>query len=129
MHTRNPPPPGTISDYPQSSFYSNGGLLVRVVSAGELPQQWLYRPVSILKPGSKSAVSSGCFGQFEKGLDRVVTILKPDEQHSLLWAFKQDAWSDSKGESGLRNDYPGACKKITAPSLLREKMTEQKHRE
>ena len=129
MQTTNTPPPATISEYPQSSFYSDSGLLVRVVSAGELPQQRLYRPVSILKPGSKSVVSSGCFSQFEKGRDRVVTILKPDEQPSLLWAFKQDAWSDSEGESRFRSDRPGVCKKITAPSLLREKMTEQKHRE
>ena len=129
MQTTNTTPPTPFSDYPQSSFHSDGGLLVRVVSAGELPQKWLYRPVSILKPGSKSVVSSGCFGEFEKGLDRVVTILKPDEQPSLLWAFKQDAWSDSKGESRFRSDYPGGCKKITAPSLLWEKMTEQQHRE
>ena len=129
MQTTNTPPPTTISEYPQSSFYSDSGLLVRVVSAGELPQEWLYRPVSILKPGCKSVVSSGYFSEFEKGLGRVVTILKPDQQPSLLWAFKQDAWSDSKGESGFRSNYPGVCKKITAPSLLREKMTEQQHRE
>ena len=122
-------PPVTLSDFPQSSFHSDGGLLVRVVSAGELPQKWLYRPVSILKPGSKSVISSGRFSEFEKGLHRVVTILKPDEQPSLLWAFKQDVGSDDLGESGLRSNYPGTCKKITAPSLLREKMTEHKHRE
>ena len=121
--------PVSISDDPYSAFYSGSGLLVRVVTAGRLPQTWLRRPLSVLQPGSRRVVTNnGRLTDFERGSDRVVTVLKPDEQLTLLWGFKQDVGSNSKGEPELTRDA-GACKKMTDPSMLREKGVEQKHRE
>ena len=120
--------PVTISDSPQSLFYSDDGLPVRVVTVGELPQKWLHRPISILKPGSKSVVTCGRYSEFERGLHRVVTILNPNGL-TLLWAFKQDAESDNQGESSYIRRKSKTCKKMTDPSLLREKLMEQKYQE
>ena len=120
--------PLTTSSDPQSLFYSDGGLPVRLVTASELQQNWVYRPISIIKPGSKNVISQGRFSEFERGIHRVVTILKPDEQLNILWAFKQDAGSDDKGESSSTPSETGNCKKMNDLSLLSEKMTEQAHR-
>ena len=121
--------PVSISNDPYSAFYSGGGLLVRVVTAGELPQEWLCRPISILQPGSTIVISQGGFNQFERGPDRVVTILKPNKQLTLLWSFKQDVGSDSEGEPCISVYETGSAKKMTDPDMLREKMGEQKLRE
>ena len=121
-------PPVSISDDPHSAFYSGSGLPVRVVTADRLPQKWLCRSISILKPGSKSVVDHGIFYEFQRGPDRVVTILKPDEQLTLLWGFKKDVGSDHKGEPRAHR-RSGLCKKITDPGMLRDKMVEQEQRE
>ena len=121
-------PPVSISDDPHSAFYSGSGLPVRVVTAGRLPQKWLCRSISILKPGSRSVVDHGIFYEFQRGPDRVVTILKPDEQLTLLWGFKKDVGSDHKGEPRAHR-RSGLCKKITDPGMLRDKMVEQEQRE
>ena len=126
--TTNHLPPVPSSDDPYSSFYNGCGLLVRVVTAGELPQNWLRRPGTLIRPGSQYVVTSGRLTPFEIGPDRVVTILKPDEKLTLLWGFKQDVGSDSKGEPNV-NLRPGFCKKITDPSMLRDKMVEHDLRE
>ena len=128
-------PPVSISNDPYSAFYSGNGLLVRVVTAGELPQEWLCRPGSMLKPGSTRVVTQGELTEFERGPDRVVTILEPDEQLTLLWGFKQDVVSDNLGEPTLSTHstfIPAmsvSTKKITDPSMIREKMVEQKLRD
>ena len=127
--------PVSISNDPYSAFYSGSGLLVRVVTAGELPQEWLCRPTSMLKPGSTIVVTHGELTEFERGPDRVVTILEPDEQLTLLWGFKQDVVSDNQGEPTLSTDstfIPAmsvSTKKMTDPSMIREKMVEQKLRD
>ena len=121
-------PPVSISDNPRSAFYSGSGLPVRVVTAGRLPQEWLHRSISIIYPGSSSVVSQDEFNEFERGPDRVVTILKPNEQLTLLWGFKQDVGSDNKGEPNA-NLRSGLCKKITDPAMLRDKMVEHGQRE
>ena len=121
--------PVSISDDPYSAFYHGGGLPVRVVTAGRLPQTWLRRPLSVLQPGSRRVVTNnGRLTNFERGSDRVVTVLKPDEKLTLLWGFKQDVGTNSKGEPKLTLDA-GSCKKMTDPNMLREKRVEQKHRE
>ena len=121
--------PVSISDDPYSAFYHGGGLLVRVVTAGRLPQMSLCRALSILQPSSTRVVSQGEFSEFERGHDRVVTILRPNERLTLLWAFKQDVASDNKGEPNSSAYKSEATKKITDPDMLREKMGEQKLRE
>ena len=121
-------PPVSSSGDPYSSFYNGCGLLVRVVTAGELPQNWLSRPATLIEPGREYVVTSDRRTPFEIGPDRVVTILKPDEKLTLLWGFKQDVGSDSKGEPSAILD-PGSCKKITDPSMLRDKMVEHDLRE
>ena len=120
-------PSVSISNDPYSAFYSGSGLAVRVVTAGRLPQNWLRRPLSTLTLGSKRVVTHGEFNEFERGPDRVVTILKPDEQLTLLWGFKKDVGSDEKGEPRARRKS-GLCKKITDPGMLRDKMVEQEQR-
>ena len=42
---------------PHFSFYSGIGVSVRVVTAGKLSDKWLYRPISVIKPGSNRVVS------------------------------------------------------------------------
>ena len=121
-------PPMFISDDPHSAFYSGVGLPVRVITAGELPQSWLWRPIGFLELGGTNVVTSGHHSKFERGPDRVVTILKPDEKITLLWAFKQDVSSDKKGEPDDNTFKPGSTKKITDPDLLREKRVEQELR-
>ena len=121
-------PPAFISDDLHSSFYNGGGLPVRVVTAGKLPQSSLFRPLSFMWPGSDKVVTSGHLNNFERGPKRVVTILKPDEKITLLWAFKQDVSSDKKGEPDDNTFKPGSSKKITDPDLLREKRVEQEPR-
>lgn len=111
-------------DDPSSWFRSKDGLAVRVINAGvELSRQWHFRPVSILKPGSRFVVScNNDFNEFERGRERVVTILKPGAQSNLLWAFKQDVTSEDNGEASRHK--PGSAKKITSFDLLSEKMSE-----
>ena len=129
-HTTSDLSPVASSSDPRSLFYSGFGVLVRVVTAGKLSNKWLYRPISIIKPGSRRVVSYSYFNEFERGPDRVVTILKPSELLTLLWGFKQDVGSDNKGEPNVHfATKPGACKKITDLSMLMEKLVEQKHRE
>ena len=122
--------PVSISMDPYSAFYSGIGLPIRVVTAGKLPQEWLYRAISIIYPGSHSAVHQGDFTNFQKGPNRVVTILKPDQELTLLWGFKKDVQSDGVGEpDAYREMSPGSYKKMTDPNMLREKKAEQKPRE
>ena len=76
--------PKSTSDDPYSAFYSGSGLPIRIVTAGELQQEWLKRAASIIYPGSDSAVYQSAinrrkFNKFQKGPNRVVTILKPDQ--------------------------------------------------
>ena len=118
-----------LPEDPRSLFYSDSGLPIRVVTAGELPQQWLFRPISIIKPGSKHLVYSGNSYEFERGDRRVLTMLRPDAQRSLLWAFKQDAGSDQRGEVPQSEGMLDKQKKITDLSMLSEKMAEQTDRQ
>ena len=112
---------------PYLAFYSGGGLPVRVVTAGELPQTLLFRAISVIDPDSHSVVDDPNFNDFHKGPKRVVTILNPDKL-PILWCFKHDAATDSNGEpfGGIPLKSP---KKMTDPSILREKRAEQKIRE
>ena len=120
--------PVSIYDDLYSAFYSGSGLPVRVVTAGELPQRWLYRAISAIYPGSLSLVCHNDFREFQTGSKRVVTILKPDQKLTLLWGFKQDAATNTKGEP-CGSISPGSTKKMTDPNILREKRAEQKIRE
>ena len=115
----------------RSSFYSDSGLPIRVVTAGELPQQWLFRPISIIKPGSRNLVyfDNAFAFNFGRGAGRVLTILRPDAQRSLLWAFKEDVGSNPRGEPGHADGMLDKQKKITDLSMLCEKMAEQKDRQ
>lgn len=118
-----------LPDDPRSLFYRGSGLPIRVVTAGELPQQWLFRPISIIKPGSKHLVYSDGNYEFERGDRRVLTLLRPDAQRSLLWAFKHDAGSDQRGEVPELDGMFDKQKKITDLSMLSEKMAEQTDRQ
>ena len=124
--------PKSTSDDPYSAFYSGSGLPIRIVTAGELPQERLKRAASKIHPGDRSTVyqkvvNHSDFNEFQKGPNRVVTILKPGKP-ILLWGFKQDAATNNKGEpSGYLS--PGSTKKMTDPNMLREKRAEQKLRE
>ena len=95
-----------------------------MVNAGvELSQQWQFRPISILKPGSRFVIARhNNFNEFEQGRERVVTILKPMSQGNLLWAFKREVVSEDDGEANRRT--PGSAKKITSFDLLNKKMSE-----
>ena len=130
--TTTAPLPQPTSDDPYSAFYSGSGLPIRIVTAGELPQKWLKRAASKIHPGDHSTVYQNVvnlsgFNEFQKGPNRVVTILKPGKP-ILLWGFKQDAATNNKGEPS--NDLsPGSTKKMTDPNMLREKRAEQKLRE
>ena len=123
--------PVSISDDPYSAFYSGSGLPIRVVTAGKLPQEWLYRAISIIYLGSRNLVHQKKFNNFQKGPNRVVTVLKPDQQLRLLWCFKKDVQSDDVGEPNAYGDIvsPGTYKKMTDPNMLREKRAEQELRE
>ena len=120
--------PVSSFDDPYSAFYHGGGLPVRVVTTGALPETWLYRAISIIYPGSRSVVCDSEFLEFQKGSGRVVTILKPDQKLTLLWGFKRDAATNNVGEP---HDVfpPGSIKKMTDPNMLREKRAEQNIRE
>ena len=117
--------PVSISDDLRSAFYSGGGLPVRVVTAGELPQNSLCRPIGLIKLGDEEVVTSGHLTKFERGPDRVVTILKPTVKLTLLWGFKRDVGSNKLGEPNNNLLKPGSTKKITDPDMLREKRVEQ----
>ena len=120
--------PVSRSEDPHSAFYSDSGLLIRVVTAGELPQSLLHRATSVIRPGSPNLVCYTNFREFQRGLKRVVTFLNPNEHPPFLWGFKKDAATNKKGEpwDGLS---PGSTKKMTDPNMLREKRAEQKLRE
>lgn len=118
-----------LPDDPRSFFYSDSGLPIRLITAGELPQQWLFRPISIIKPGSRHLVYCDNTYEFERGAGRVLTMLRPDAQRSLLWAFKKDVGSNQRGEPVHADRRLDKQKKITDLSMLGEKMVEQKDRQ
>ena len=120
--------PVSISKDPYSAFYSGSGLLVRVVTASKLPQTWLFRSFSTIYPGSRRVICHRNSYKFQKVPERVVTILKPDQQLTLLWGFKLDAATDEIGEP-WSEILTGSTKKITDPNMLREKRAEQRLRE
>ena len=120
--------PPSISDNPHSAFYSGSGLSVRVVTAGRLPQEWVYQAASIIYPDSTNVVCNSNFPEFQKGRKRVVIILKSSEQPDLLWGFKQDVGTNFKGEPWHGRSL-GSTKKITDPNMIREKRAEKKLRE
>ena len=125
--------PVSFFNDPYSAFYSGSGLPIRIVTAGELSQEWLKRAASVIYPGSdravyQSVINRSDFNKFQKGPNRVVTILKPDQKLTLLWGFKRDVGSKSNGDPPEYSP-PGSCKKMTDPNMLREKRAEKKLRE
>ncbi|WP_257294621.1 hypothetical protein, partial [Endozoicomonas sp. YOMI1] len=102
------------------------GMMVRVVNASkEAGSGDQYRPVSLLRRGSRYAVTTHHkrFDEFLMGSDRILTILKPERGCDMRWAFKQDVASDANGEPQHLH-LKGIIKKITSWDVLITKMDE-----